>query len=212
MRAPLIAWLLVASTAVPARADASDATWAIEASAGLQAAARLDDYTARLTTFGFREGPVSDARFGAAVVRAIGWHLAVGVEARLLERRAFDRDTLDAGGFHTTQTFSWFTLAPGLLLRVSMPSSRTVEWFAQLSGGPTSAHTSYDQRAAPSQRGENHLGWHVSQAAGVIHMVWPFLGYQLQVGHSYAPTIGNLLEDVHDAGGVLATLGLRGAW
>jgi len=54
------------------------------------------------------------------------------------------------------------------------------------------------------------LGYALRAAAGVGIMPWRHFGFYVEATATFAPTINNLVGDVHDSGGLGALLGLRG--
>jgi opacity protein-like surface antigen len=79
----------------------------------------------------------------------------------------------------------------------------------------TYGRTSYQEVDAAtsvvkSDDGTSNFGYALRAAAGLAWMPWRHLGISGELNATYAPTVSNLIGDVHDSGGLGVLLGLRG--
>jgi hypothetical protein len=170
-------------------------------------------FTDRLGEFGFAEettipGYAPQGSLAYTFMPHLGAVISVGNLDYDGRRRDFDDDT------STNHRFTWETWRAALQARASLPLFHG--WltpYIQGGGGPALGITSYHDMGADSTEIERHWGWHVSGAAGLQLM--PTAGQSVQLGiynqveFSKAPVIENLLEDVHDSGGMTLSAGLR---
>jgi Caspase domain len=207
------------------REDSSPAAavgpWQIESGLGLLWR-QEDAFTARLNEFGYRyreDFLASKAprwRFHAGASKGIVPHVSVGAYVHTLGGDRYERNLSDS-----RDSFTWDTYGVSAFVRASTqpigqmrPRSSFIELYAQgaigLSLGITTLTTG---SARPSTRKEEttdtHWGYVLGGHAGAAFATPGALIFFLQGGYEYAPTIANLVGDVHNSGGPSAQLGAR---
>jgi len=197
--------------ALPARAR-----WTFLAALG-GAAARNDRFVSRLGDFGFEDQLYFGVpRFSLGAARALRRHLAIGVELASLDERVFRRrsSTTLSG---QDERFWWATYALGAFVACDYPLWRD-HLIPYVRGGVsmTFARTSYEEsdattHAVSSDATASDFGYALRAAAGVGIMPWRHFGFYGEATATYAPTIDNLVGDVHDSGGLGGLFGLRGS-
>jgi hypothetical protein len=112
--------------------------------------------------------------------------------------------------------FWWATYSLGADARAEYPIWRD-RLIPYLRGGIalTFARTSYRDNdattnALKSDDGESSFGYALRAAAGLAWMPWRHFGFSGELNATFAPTVSNLIGDVHDSGGLGVLLGLRG--
>lgn len=189
--------------------------WSLEVGVGLQLH-RDDAFNARLETFGFESD--LDLAPSPSFAVALAWRFHPNVSAVLgwtmLESRTYRRSMFDLDQEERRQVYTWSAHEVGLSARGTLPIARDVfELYLQGGFGFTVAESNFHDElpASPVDDDELHWGWHVSAALGAQVMPWDHFGFFAQAGYTYAPTVENLLGDVHDSGGALFHVGIRGA-
>lgn len=187
--------------------------WGLEL--GIGASKPVEDrYRGRLKDFGFHEQWVSGIpRLTLAGVRALGRHTQVGVELSMLDDRQYKREG-KTDLIEQDQLFRWTTGGVGGFGRLGVPLWRFF-FYAQAGAGLSLGVTTYKEATAGgeilSTTHDTHTGFWLKGGAGVSLMVWRHVGFYLQMHQVYAPTVENLVGDVHDSGGLNLLVGLRGA-
>lgn len=171
------------------------------------------DFTDRLGEFGFADdvdvpGYALQGSLAYTFLPHLGAVISVGNLDYDGRERDFDDDT------STIHRFTWETWRAAVQARASLPLFHS--WltpYIQGGGGPALGITSYHDEGDDSTETERHWGWHVSGAAGLQLMPtigrFRYVGLYQQVEFTRAPVIENLLEDVHDSGGMSLSIGLR---
>lgn len=181
------------------------------------ATARNDRFVTRLGDFGFDDQVYFGLpRFSIAAARTVRRHLAFGVELASLDERVFRRhSSMTLSG--EDERFWWATYALGAFVAADYPLWRE-RLIPYVRGGVslTFARTSYQEidattHAVTSDDAASDFGYALRAAAGIGIMPWRHFGFYCEGTATYAPTIDNLVGDVHDSGGVGVLLGLRGA-
>jgi hypothetical protein len=178
--------------------------WAVEASAGLGGATR-DEYIERLEDFGYQSWTLVRPRLAVAALRSLTPNLDAIAEAGYLGIDEWHRSG-EAGGI--TTGWSTTTIGGGIRGRLSAFGGGLVP-YAQLGAGL--AVTSSFLRNPGS--GENDraidLGYQLGGAAGLQFNPWTHVGLSVQMSFVIAPSLKNLLGDVHDTGGLFLSLSGR---
>jgi len=178
--------------------------------------ARDDRFVSRLGDFGFADQVYFGLpRLSVAAARGLRRHLAVGVEAATLDERVFRRQSsLTLAG--QDERFQWATYMLGLFAEGDYPLWRD-RLIPYLRGGVglTFARSSYQEldattHAVLSDDTSSDVGFALRGAAGLALLPWRHFGFYLEGNVTYAPTVGDLLGDTHDSGGLGVLLGLRG--
>jgi opacity protein-like surface antigen len=142
-------------------------------------------------------------------------HFALGLELASLDERVFRRDsTTTLSG--QNERFWWAAYELGADARAEFPIWRD-HLIPYVRGGValTFARTSYQEIDAATNvvksddRGSN-FGFALRAGAGLAWMPWRHFGFSGEINATYAPTVSNLIGDVHDSGGLGVLLGLRG--
>ena len=196
------------------------ARWIVQASLGA-IAARNDVYVQRLQDFGFHDTIyIGLPRLSVQAARPLTRHFAVGLELATLDERVFRRDsTTTLSG--QNERFWWAAYALGADGRGEYPlwGDRLIP-YARAGIALTYGRTSYQEidaatNAVKSDDRGSHIGYALRAAAGLALMPWHRAGWRhfgvaAELNATYAPTVSNLIGDVHDSGGLGALLGLRG--
>jgi hypothetical protein len=190
--------------------------WAFLVALGA-ASARNDRYVTRLGDFGFSDQlEFGLPRFSIAAARAVRRHLAFGVELASLDERVFRRSSSTTLSGQD-ERFWWATYTLGLFAAGEYPLWRErLIPYLRAGVGVALARTSYQEIDAAthvvlSDDTASDFGYSLRAAAGVAIMPWRHFGLYIEGTATFAPTIDNLVGDVHDSGGLGALLGLRGA-
>ena len=190
--------------------------WAFHAAFGASSV-RNDRFIGRLTDFGFQDSIYFGVpRFSLEAMRILGHHLFVGIELASLDERVFRRhsSTTLSG---QDERYAWATYELGVFVLVDHPLWRErLIPYARGGVGVTLARTSYqesdpDTHVVSSDDRSTNFGYALRLGAGLGVMPWRHFGFFGEVNATYAPTVDNLLGDVHDSGGFGILLGLRGA-
>ncbi len=191
------------------------AQWIVQAALGA-IAARNDDYVSRLQDFGFQDSIYFGMpRFSLEAARRISPTLAVGLELASLDERVFKRESSTTLSGQN-ERFHWATYTLGVSARVERPLWRDhLLPYARAGAGVTFARTSYQEIDALTSvvRSDDtrwDIGYALRAAAGLGLMPWRHFGFFGELNATYAPTVTNLVGDVHDSGGLGGLLGLRG--
>lgn len=195
--------------------------WAVEGAFGV--IVRQDDaYTARLNEFGYqyRKGffeimKPPRYRVSLGFSKGVLPHIAVGAQLHTLTGDKYERDAGDSN-----DSFSWDAYGLSGFVRASTsPIGQThaggsyIDFFGQLGGGLTLGVTSLttaSQRGGPiTTSTDTYVGWVLGGFGGMSFAAGRMFVFFLQAGYEYAPTIPNLLGDVHDVGGPSTQLGMR---
>ncbi|MBX3221951.1 MAG: caspase family protein [Labilithrix sp.] len=203
-----------------ARGKAAAAPWQIES--GLGVLWRQEDaFTARLNEFGYRyKEPFLSMkaprwRFHAGASKGILPHVSVGAYVHTLGGDRYERTLSDSDDW-----FSWDTYGVSGFIRASTvpigrmsPRSSFIELYAQgaigLSLGVTTLSTGSSRAPAREESTDTHWGWVLGGHAGAAFATRGPVIFFLQGGYEYAPTISNLVGDVHNSGGPSAQIGAR---
>ncbi len=191
------------------------ARWIVQLALGA-IAARNDLYIQRLRDFGFHDTIYFGVpRFSVQAARPLTRHFAVGLELASLDERVFRRDsTTTLSG--QNERFWWASYALGADARAEYPLWRDrLLPYARAGIALTFARTSYQEidaatGAVKSDDGGSSFGYALRAAAGLALMPWRHVGFFGELNGTRAPTVGNLIGDVHDSGGLGVLLGLRG--
>jgi hypothetical protein len=181
------------------------------------ATGRNDRFVTRLGDFGFNDQVYFGLpRFSIAVARAVRRHLALGVELASLDERVFRRDSSTTLSGQD-ERFWWATYALGVFVAGEYPLWRDrLIPYVRGGVGVTLARTSYQEidavtHVVSSDDATSDFGYTLRAAAGIGIMPWRHFGFYGEATATYAPTINNLVGDIHDSGGLGTLLGLRGA-
>ena len=190
--------------------------WSFHAALGASSV-RNDRFIGRLADFGFQDSIYFGLpRFSLDAMRAVGRHLSVGVELASLDERVFRRQSSTTLSGQD-ERYWWATYALGAFVLVD-----TLLWRERLNPyvrggvGLTIARTSYQEidstsHAVQSDATSTDFGYALRAGAGLGVMPWRHFGFFGEVNATFAPTVNNLVGDVHDSGGLGLLLGLRGA-
>ena len=190
--------------------------WSFHAALGASSV-RNDRFIGRLTDFGFQDSIYFGLpRFALDVRRVVGRHLAFGVELASLDERVFRRQSSTTLSGQD-ERYWWATYELGAFVLVD-----TLLWREHLNPyvrggvGLTLARTSYQEidptsNAVQSDATSTNFGYALRAGAGLGVMPWRHFGFFGEVNATFAPTVSNLVGDVHDSGGFGLLLGLRGA-
>ncbi len=191
------------------------ARWIVQAALGA-IAARNDGYIQRLQTFAFHDTIYFGLpRFSVQAARPLTRHFVLGLELASLDERVFRRDsTTTLSG--ENDRFWWAAYSLGIDARGELPLWRD-HLIPYVRGGValTYGRTSYQKldaatNAIESDDGTSNFGYALRAGAGLAAMPWRHFGFFGELNATYAPTVRNLLGDVHDSGGLGVLLGLRG--
>ena len=202
--------------------------WAIEA--GIGAIDRVDDgFTSRLATFGYqKERGVFDPRFKASLALSKGLvrHIAVGIQATTLSGDTYrrklgdsdDRYHFDAYGAGAFVRFSTNILdiddgGRWAIDKALTPRGIHIDVYGQLGAGVTLGTSSLtigsSANGASDSSSSTDFGYMIGIAGGVAIVTSGLLAFYIQPAADYAPTLKNLVGDVHDSGGFSVQTGLR---
>jgi hypothetical protein len=207
----------VEAVAVAAKGGAGPprARWIVQAAFGA-IGARNDRYVGRLQDFGYQDTIYFGLpRFSIQVVHPFTRRLAIGLELASLDERVFHRQSSTTLSGQD-ERFHWATYAFGAYALAEYPLWRD-RLLPYLRGGAalTYGRTSFQEldpatSAVRSDDVGSNLGYALRAAAGVGWMPWRHVGFFGELNATYAPTVSNLLGDVHDSGGLGVLLGVRG--
>ncbi len=180
-----------------------------------------DAYTRRLNEFGYAKkedffssrSPRWRAHLG--VSHGLVPHVSIGGYVHTLTGDTYERDAGDSD-----DSFSWDAYgASGFVRAATSPIGQTraggayFDAYGQLGGGLTlgvTKLTTASQRGGPVETTtDTYFGWSLGGFAGLSFVTPTLFAFFLQGGYEYAPTIPNLVGDVHDAGGPSVQLGMR---
>jgi Caspase domain len=207
----------VEQVAVAAKGPAAPprARWIFQGALG-GIAARNDRYVGRLEDFGFQDSIYFGMpRFSVQAARALTRHLAVGLEIASLDERVFRRHS-SATLSGQDERFWWATYALGAFVLSEHPLWRDhLIPYVRAGAALTYGRTSYQEidsttGAVNSDSATSDVGYALRAAAGLAMMPWRHVGFFGELNATYAPTVKDLLRDVHDSGGFGVLLGLRG--
>lgn len=180
-----------------------------------------DAYTRRLNEFGYtkREDFLSSRpprwRAHLGVSHGLVPHVSLGGYVHTLTGDTYERDAGDSNDSFTWDAYgvSGFVRASTSPMGQSRPGGAYFDAYGQLGGGLTLGVTSLttaSQRGGPIETTtDTHFGWVLGGFAGLSFVTPSLFAFFLQGGYEYAPTIPNLVGDVHDAGGPSVQLGMR---
>ena len=190
------------------------ARWIVQAALGA-IAARNDAYIQRLQDFGFHDTIYFGIpRFSVQAARPLTRHLALGLELASLDERVFRRDsTTTLSG--QNERFWWAAYSLGADARAEYPIWRDrLIPYARAGLALTYGRTSYQEIDAATNGRERRrhvdLRLRAARRRGAGVMPWRHFGFSGELNATYAPTVSNLIGDVHDSGGLGVLLGLRG--
>jgi len=190
--------------------------WSFHAALGASSV-RNDRFIGRLADFGFQDSIYFGLpRFSLEAMRVVGRHLSVGVELASLDERVFRRQSSTTLSGQD-ERYGWATYELGAFVLID-----TLLWRERLNPyirggvGLTLARTSYQEidptsHAVQSDATSTDFGYALRAGAGLGVMPWQHFGFFGEVNATFAPTVNNLVGDVHDSGGLGLLLGLRGA-
>ena len=191
--------------------------WTLQEAAG-DIGARNARYVERLGDFGFENSiHLGVPRLSISVARGVRRSFAIGLEATSLDERTFRRHSAGSTLSGQDERFWWATYGLGAFAEISYPLWRDhLIPYARVGAGLTFARTSYQEidpaiHAVKGDDSGSDLGYLVRAAAGLGVMPWRHLGFFIELNATRAPTVDNLVGDVHDSGGPGALLGVRGA-
>jgi hypothetical protein len=180
-------------------------------------AARNDGFIQRLQTFGYHDTIYFGLpRFSVQAARPLTRHFALGLELAGLDERVFRRDSTATTLSGQDERFWWAAYSLGIDARAELPLWRDhLIPYARGGVALTYARTSYQEidattKAVISDYGASDFGYALRAAAGLAVMPWRHFGFFGELNATYAPTVSNLVNDVHDSGGLGVLLGLRG--
>ena len=188
--------------------------WALELGLGLSKPVE-DRYRGRLKDFGFHEQLTGAMpRLTAAGVRALGRHTQLGVELSLLDDRQYQREG-KSELVDQDQRFRWTTGGLGGFGRLGVPLWRFF-FYGQLGAGLSLGISTYQEVRSGtgeiiSSTHDAFAGYWLEGGGGISLMPWRHLGFFVQMHEVFAPTVKNLVGDVHDSGGLNLLVGMRGA-
>ena len=190
--------------------------WSFHAALGASSV-RNDRFIGRLADFGFQDSIYFGLpRFSLEAMRMVDRHLAVGVELASLDERVFRRQsTTTLSG--QDERYRWATYELGAFVLVdTLVWRERVNPYVRGGVGLTLARTSYQEiepttSAVQSDATTTDFGFALRAGAGLGVMPWRHFGFFGEVNATFAPTVNNLVGDVHDSGGFGLLLGLRGA-
>ena len=173
-----------------------------------------DRYVTRLNDFNYSSTEVLSET-------VLHWHITAMVGLIRYLQVGVSLYKLDSGFFDTssaTRSFEWRAHAVGLVVRGRFPVAN--DWvvpYIQAGAGAAWGTTRYTVSEDADEGGSNEdqerfWRYHVSGAGGIQLMPWRFFGFFLQVEYTYAPVIRNLINDVHNSGGVEIFTGVRGGF
>ena len=190
--------------------------WVFLAALGA-ARGRSDRFVTRLEDFGFSDQlQFGLPRFSIAAARGLRRHLAFGVELASLDERVYRRSSSTTLSVQD-ERYWWATYAFGVFIASEYPLWRDrLIPYVRGGLGVTLARTSYQEidpatHRVSSDDAASDFGYSLRAAAGIGIMPWRRFGFYVEATATFAPTINNLVGDVHDSGGLGALLGLRGA-
>ena len=190
--------------------------WTFHAALGASSV-RNDRFIGRLTDFGFQDSIYFGLpRFSLEAMRVVTRHLSLGVELASLDERVFRRQSSSTLSGQD-ERYRWATYEVGAFVLVD-----TLLWRERLNPylrgglGLTLSRTSYQEidptsNAVQSDATTTDFGYAIRAGAGLGVMPWRHFGFFGEVNATFAPTVNNLVGDVHDSGGLGLLLGLRGA-
>jgi hypothetical protein len=190
--------------------------WSLELAFGASWRVR-DGYNQTLTDFGFEEQSLFFEHAGALSVSAIHSftrYLSVVLSFSFLDRNSYDRHVWDLNNQDRMENFEWSSYGIGVYVRGTLPIfDGVLNPYIQVGVGLTWADTVL---ADPIEAGtevddEIFTGYQLGAAIGLQLMPWQSLGFFWEGSYVFAPTIENLMEDVHDSGGLSLCFGIRGA-
>lgn len=205
---------------VPLREPRAIEPWTLEA--GFGPIWRGEDaYTRRLNEFGYTKRQDFFAsrpprwRAHLGVSHGLVRHVSLGGYVHTLTGDTYERDAGDS-----SDSFSWdaygisgFVRATTSPIGQSRAGGSYLDVYGQLGGGLTlgvTKLTTASQRGGPIETTtDTHFGWVLGGFAGLSFVTPSLFAFFLQGGYEYAPTIPNLVGDVHDAGGPSVQLGMR---
>jgi len=198
-------------------ADDRYEVWALEL--GLGAAWRLTDaYNHTLGDFGFEE-PLIDIEAEMAVsvsaVYTFSRYLSVLINFQVLDENSYDRKVWDLDGNERFQYFDWWSYGIGVFVRGSLPLfDGVLNPYLQAGGGLTWGNTTLTDHLPASTEvdDETFYGYWLGASLGVQLMPWQSFGFFCEGSYISAPTIENLVGEVHDSGGLVFYTGVRGAY
>lgn len=180
-----------------------------------------DAFTRRLNEFGYvkkqdffsSRPPRWRGHLGAS--HGLFPHVSIGGYVHTLTGDTYERDAGDSN-----DSFSWdaygisgFVRAATAPIGRSRPGASYFDVYGQIGGGLTlgvTKLTTASQRGGPIETTtDTHFGWVLGGFAGLSFVTPTLFAFFLQGGYEYAPTIPNLVGDVHDAGGPSVQLGTR---
>ncbi len=195
-------------------------TWALQVGIGV-GGHRDDSFIKSLGEFGYGESGSNAGRFTLEGSYAAVPYLVLGGQLSNLGSRRYARDTQDL-----SQGFEWYSYGLGPFARVQ-PAWHKLVPYVETGAGLTVATSSFDEivvtdpsfEPAPGsddlppvrriERSQWHAGAYFRFAGGLQLMAWEHFGFFGQMAWTYAPTIGNRLDDTHDVGGVTVMIGAR---
>ena len=152
-------------------------------------------------------------RFSLGVSKGFLPHLTVRLQVATLSGDRYYR-TLgsydDAFRYHSYGGNVFLRVSTELAGRADARRRPYLDLYGQVGGGMTLGYStlSTGSRNGTDTSRESHVGYVVNGAAGLAVTRLPATLF-LQAGWDYAPTIKNLVGDVHDVGGPSGQLGLR---
>jgi hypothetical protein len=192
--------------------------WAVEGALGFMGRVE-DDFTRKLGTFGYEKerGIVELPRIRASIGVTRGFlpHLAVGLQLVTLSGDTYrrklgdsdDRYHLDAYGANA------FVRLSTELFGIAQPKRTHLDIYGQVGLGMTlgvsNLTTGSTKNGSSDSTSTTDFGWMLGGTAGFALVTrGPFVVFA-QGSYDYAPTIKNLVGDVHNVGGPSGQIGLR---
>lgn len=189
--------------------------WTLEGALGVMWRTE-DAYTRRLNEFGYEQDVgATSGRVQLGVLHGLSSHISVGAQVNSLAGGSFYRHAGEA-----TDRFSFEAYEAGAFARATSdpllgmnPRALHLEAYAQVGGGLTmgvSKLTTGTTAGGPTTTTkETSFGYAVGAAAGLALVAPLHFSFFAQGGFTYAPTIPNLVDEVHNSGGPSFLLGTR---
>jgi hypothetical protein len=202
--------------------DGTREGWLLELGLGGGWGSHEDAYVRRLHDFQLGTDGRNFARFTISVGRRVHRNLVLGLEYFNLEAREFERD------LEFEQDFSWNAHAVGPFVQadVGFGVRRSINLFGRAGFGASIAWTTFDAARPETDFNSDNPSFQnttvrthpVTQhfvrpcvwlSTGLQLMATRLIGFQFELRYAFAPGIENDFAEVHNAGGVAFTAGIR---
>ena len=202
--------------------DGRDEGWFLELSLGIGSDSRNDPYARRLGDFALERKPETLPRFAVNAGRRLLPNLVVGLSYYNLEAAEYRRD------LQFRQAFTWNAHALALFVQgdIGIGRRRMANLFARAGVGASLSWTSFDAVSVlpdfssddPAFENTNQrtspVSQHFLRASGFLGFGFQYtptrqFGFTTELRYAFAPALENEFGDVHDVGGLIATVGMR---